>query len=219
MKGKELEENLLYYSDFYDLYAIINKNWILFKDIFKDKKEIEYQLNLLESFRNPNAHNRELLNHQKHLLIGIVGEIKLCIMRYKGDKEKVNTYFPEIEAININGKIIKQPAHNQLKTLLRKGDMIEITIYAVVPPNQKVYYTLWNARNNELNWKEDNKFLIKIDEDECVGEHCLMILMKSNQEFHKINTFPQCDERCLIEFIVAPQNLINIKIHFLQKIK
>lgn len=204
MNGKELEESLLYYSDFYDLHTIINKNWNLFKDVFENKKEIEYQLNLLESFRNPNAHNRDLLNHQKHLLLGICGEIKLCIMKYKGDTDNVNTYFPDIEAININGKIIKQPSNNEIKAPLRRGDVLEITIYTSVPPNQKVYYALWEHGKKEITWKEDNKFLMRIDDSDEIGENSCMIIVKSNQNIHRINSFPESDARCLINYIVLP---------------
>ena len=41
LNGNEIDNRLLYYSDFYDLKTIIDKNWDIFKSIFKDKKEID----------------------------------------------------------------------------------------------------------------------------------------------------------------------------------
>ena len=49
LNGKELESRLLYYSDFYDLREIMDKNWDIFINIFKNKRELEYQLEVLES--------------------------------------------------------------------------------------------------------------------------------------------------------------------------
>ena len=62
LKGQAIENRKIYYSDFYDFKTIINKNWDIFKKCFEEKKIIEHQLSQLESFRNPNAHNRDLLD-------------------------------------------------------------------------------------------------------------------------------------------------------------
>jgi hypothetical protein len=59
---KHSDERLIYYSDFYDLKEIVKKNWeIEFTNIFKSKKEFEILFDLLEQYRNPEAHRRELL--------------------------------------------------------------------------------------------------------------------------------------------------------------
>jgi hypothetical protein len=39
-KGIASESRLIHYSDFYDLKKIITHNWILFKEVFNDKKTI-----------------------------------------------------------------------------------------------------------------------------------------------------------------------------------
>ena len=200
LNGKVLESRLLFYSDFYDLKEIMLKNWDIFGNIFKNKKELEYQLEMLESFRNPNAHNRDLLEHQKYLLVGIVGEIKSNILEYRGSIEKEDTYFLSIDSININGKIYNNSYMAKLKKPLRKGDRLDITFYVSAPPNQNVFYSIYGSEN----WQEEPHFIIEIDEEDSVGDSTLIFNIKSDQEYHRINTKPECDARFVIEYIVLP---------------
>lgn len=188
LNNQSIENRIIYYSDFYDLKTIIVKNWNIFKDCFKDKKIIEHQLSQLESFRNPNAHNRDILDHQKHLLIGYVGEIKNAIMNFRGSIEKKSTYFPEYESLNINGKIYKNSwAH--LEDIFRSGDEIEIYIYVIAPNTQKILYKL--VDDSELSsgkWVEENHFKIVID-DKKIGEVAKTIMFKSDADYHLDNDY------------------------------
>lgn len=188
LNNQSIENRIIYYSDFYDLKTIIVKNWDIFKDCFKERKIIEHQLSQLESFRNPNAHNRDILEHQKHLLIGYIGEIKNAIMNFKGSIEKKSTYFPEYESLNINGKTYKNPWAN-LKGIFRPGDEIEIYVYATAPNTQKILYKLVN--NSELNsgeWEEKNHFKIIID-DKKIGNVKKTIMFKSDADYHLNNDY------------------------------
>lgn len=200
LSGKELESRLLFYSDFYDLKEIMWKNWDIFQNIFKNKQELEYQLKLLESFRNPNAHNRDLLEHQKYLLVGIIGEIKSNILEYRGSKENEDTYFLHVDSVSINGKIYNSSSHVNLEKPLRKGDRLEIVLYVSAPPNQTVLYSLWD--NGE--WQEDSHFIIEIDETDKIGKSSIIFLIKSDQEYHKYNTDPIRDAGFSIDYVVLP---------------
>lgn len=200
LNGKVLESRLLFYSDFYDLKEIMLKNWDVFGSIFKNKKELEYQLEMLESFRNPNAHNRDLLEHQKYLLVGIVGEIKSNILEYRGSIEKEDTYFLKVDSININGKIYNSSHVAELKKPLRKGDRLDITFYVTAPPNQKVFYSIYDSEN----WQEEPHFIIEIDEEDSIGDSTIMFNIKSDQEYHRINNKPECDARFVIKYVVLP---------------
>jgi hypothetical protein len=55
-----IEERLIYYADFYDLKTIIKKNWgdcDELRDAFDNLKKIEFYLEELDKFRNPDAHS------------------------------------------------------------------------------------------------------------------------------------------------------------------
>ena len=181
LKGQVIENRLIYYSDFYDLKTIISHNWDLFKECFDKKSIMEYQLTQLESFRNPNAHNRDLLDYQKHLLIGYSGEIKNGIMKFRGDLDMISTFFPEFESLNINGEVCK---YGHLKTIFRIGDTIEITIYVSSPNTCKLYYALCNSGEPPKdNWVESNHFSILIDGSE-YGNIYKYIYFKSDSDYH-----------------------------------
>ena len=68
-------------------------------------------LSTLEAFRNPDAHRRELLLHQKYLILGICSEIRLLIIRYRSKMETSEDYYPRIESIQdslvIHGLIVQ----------------------------------------------------------------------------------------------------------------
>src|SRR3990172_13440205 len=71
-----VDERLIYYADFYDLQTILRKHWQYFAVALGDLKTIEVWLGELEKTRDPDAHRRELLPHQKDLILGISGEIR-----------------------------------------------------------------------------------------------------------------------------------------------
>lgn len=56
--GAVIEERILWYSDFTDLWKILKKNWGLFKPCFGDAKRLEVYLDRLAALRNPGAHSR-----------------------------------------------------------------------------------------------------------------------------------------------------------------
>lgn len=203
LKGKQLDSRLLYYSDFYDLKTIIINNWTIFKEIFKSKKEIEYQLDTLNTYRNPNAHNRELLSHQKHFLMGISGEIKMNIMEYKGNIENENTYFPSVESVQING--IHYPYTSiELKKVFKKGEKIEITLFCLTPPDQKIFYA-FSKNVDSLDWVETNTFTYQIDNELKYGRNTILVFIKSDKDYHKIsNNNQEYDGVCVIEYLLVP---------------
>ena len=56
-------------------------------------------LSELEKLRDPEARRRELLPHQKHLAIGISGEIRNRLIRYRSKQETSEDYYPRIESV------------------------------------------------------------------------------------------------------------------------
>lgn len=95
-----LETRLLYYADFYDLKSIISKHWDDgFSSALGEKKTVEVLLSEMEKLRDPNAHRRELHSYQKHLILGVSGEIRTRIMKSRGKRDTPDGYFPVIEAV------------------------------------------------------------------------------------------------------------------------
>jgi hypothetical protein len=96
-KAGACDERLIYYADFYDLKTILQKHWRLFSEALGEFKTVEVWLTVLEKLRDPDAHRRELLPHQKDLILGISGELRTRIARYRSSQETAEAYYPRIE--------------------------------------------------------------------------------------------------------------------------
>ncbi len=70
-EGGAVDPRLIYYADFYDIQTLLKKNWQKFAPALGDLKTMEVYLDELEKLRDPGAHGRELLPHQKQLACGI----------------------------------------------------------------------------------------------------------------------------------------------------
>jgi hypothetical protein len=132
-----VDPRLIYYADFYDLRTIIEKNCSLFKDVFGELNRLRVYLHDLERLRDPDAHRRELLPHQKHIVLEVGGELRARIIEYRNQLETLDAYFPRIESVRDNLGNVWTPA-NQMQTLfakqlLRPGDMLEFVVTATDP--------------------------------------------------------------------------------------
>lgn len=52
----------------------------------------------LACYRDPDAHRRELLPHQQNLVLGIAGDIRSRLVRWRSRRERVDDCFPRIES-------------------------------------------------------------------------------------------------------------------------
>ncbi|MFW2513308.1 Swt1 family HEPN domain-containing protein [Demequina sp. SO4-13] len=85
-----------------DLATIISKHWAEFKPILGDKKHIDTYMSRLASFRNPSAHSRPLMAHEKMLLAGIAGEIRNLVTIHRSSQDVTGDYYPVIESVHDN---------------------------------------------------------------------------------------------------------------------
>ena len=183
------EDRLIYYSDFYDLKTIIEKKWNDcedFRSAFNNLKEIRLFLSILDKYRNTDAHRRELLSHQKHLIVGISGEIrnKIIIYRSQMEKEKKDDkYFPKFESIRDNfGNTWTPNSPHTIETNLTlcPGDNLEFIIQAKDPEDKELMYCVQGF----TDWHIDNVIQIKITEDHIARIRYFAILMKSSRDYH-----------------------------------
>jgi hypothetical protein len=75
-----VSQRLLDYSDIVDLRNIIERHWNLFGGVFQSKQRIMHRFDDLQTLRNPEMHGRpDILPYQKHLCLGVCGEIMAAI--------------------------------------------------------------------------------------------------------------------------------------------
>ncbi len=176
-----VDERIIYYADFYDLKTILKKNWSgEFSSALGDWKTMEVWLNELERLRDPDAHRRELLPHQKHLALGISGEIRNRLIRYRSKKETIDDCFPRIESVRDSlGNIWtpQSPAGPVFTNMaIRPGDKIDFVLTARDPEDQPLEYCMEARGIGSTGWKKDGNFSINIT-NKCIGKMFRVELM------------------------------------------
>jgi hypothetical protein len=182
-----VEERLIYYADFYDLKTILKKHWSLeFSKVFGELKTMEVWLTEMEKLRDPDAHRRELLPHQKHLILGISGEIRTRLVKYRSKMETTDDFFPRIESardslgtISTYGQLISHTQHK-----LRPGDIIDFVITASDPLGEELQYGMTVLHNYNIMWQDDNTFTLVIEKEYIGKSFAVHLWIRSPRDYH-----------------------------------
>ena len=156
-----VEERLIYYADFYDLKTILKKHWSgEFASALGDWRRMEVWLTEMEKLRDPDAHRRELLPHQKYLLLGIAGEVRTRLIRYRSKMETAEDYYPRIESARDSvGNIWTYGSSTNLNKLtrLRPDDSLEFVVTASDPLGAELQYALTvTGHHHNPTWQDSN---------------------------------------------------------------
>lgn len=142
--GILFENRILFYSDFYDLQTIIDKNWESFLPVLNDKKRWLVFFQEVEKYRNTIAHGRQLIKSQENLLSGIVMDLKNTITIFHNKNNMKEDFFIEIIRITDNlGNSWSKSIFDRSETpILRVGDEYEINIEANDPKDREIEYSI-----------------------------------------------------------------------------
>lgn len=201
-----VEERLIYYADFYDIKTILKKNWSgEFSAAFGDWRTMEVWLSEMEKLRDPDAHRRELLPHQKHLLLGIAGEVRTRLIRYRNKMETSEDYYPRIESARDSaGNIWIYGASNisKAKTILRPGDILEFIVTASDPLGAELQYALTvTGHHHNPAWQGDNVLSLVILDNHVRKDFGVMLWLRSPRDFHAIGDY---DDSVTFTYEVLP---------------
>ena len=200
-----IEERLIYYADFYDLKTILKKHWAEeFAEPLGDWKTFEVWLDELSRLRDPDAHRRELLLHQKHLALGIAGEIRTRLVRYRSKQETSEDYFPRIESARDNyGNIITNDVKSIFtKMVLRPNDIIEFVITASDPLDDIIEYGIdIMGIGGSISWQKENIFSIRILDSFIRIDFLVNLFIRSSREYHASANY---DDRVSFFYDVLP---------------
>lgn len=143
--GGEVNPRLIYYSNLWDLAKILDKNWSLFADCFGDRGTTRVYLDRLTAFRNPEMHGRDLLPFERHLVLGITGEIRNKVTIYRSERRAEKEFFPRIEyAADSFGNVASR----------EDGSLVANT-NLIVHPGDEVIFELraWDPEGLPWSWK------------------------------------------------------------------
>jgi hypothetical protein len=200
-----VEERLIYYADFYDLKTILKKHWSdKFTLVFGDWKTLEVYLTELERLRDPDAHRRELLPHQKNLVLGISGEIRNRIVRFRSKMETPEDCFPRIESARDSLGNIWVPDSHWLKLIdtkatLRPGDVLDFVITATDPEDFQLEYSVESV--GQTKWQSDPSMQFLITNSHIGRSFYIELSIKSSREYHAKLGY---DDRVTFQYCVLP---------------
>lgn len=207
-EGGVVDERLLYYADFYDLKTILKKHWPYFSDALGECKTFEVLLAELETLRDPEAHRRELLPHQKHLVLGISGEIRTRIIRFRSRMETSEDCFPRIESArdslgNIWVPGVDQHPHSvETKMTLRPGDTVEFVVTARDPGDLPIEYGIELNSDHQRRWQSSSTFAITLTDNHIRQSFFVILFIRSTRDFHASYGF---DDYVKFGYTVLPQ--------------
>ena len=199
-----VEERLLYYADFYDLETILGKHWHRFFEALGKEKRFMVFLREMGRLRDPDAHRRELLPHQKHMLLGIAGDIRTRIVRYRSKRETSEDYYPRIESARDSlGNIYTLGKSVSLNTgyRLRVGDCLEFVIAATDPLGEPLEYRLNVGGTVTIPWQGRHSMQLTIAERHVRKRLAVVLQVRSQREYHAKMHY---DDRVIFNYEVLP---------------
>ncbi len=206
IRGRGIEERTLYYAGFYDLPVILKKQWQLFEPCFGHLKTMEVYLDKLESFRNPDAHRRELFPHEIHLIRGITGEIRNSVTFFRSQKKPENKHFPILEQVvdSLGNTATPQQTFVDTKKTLHPGDRVSFIATAWDPKGEACEFRLWKAPDFKefVGWTRDRVLEWKVTEEDIRNLQRIYISLRSLRKYHASGDE---DDMMAFDYMVLPK--------------
>jgi hypothetical protein len=201
-----VDERLLYYADFYDLKTILKKHWQGdFSEALGAWKRFEVLFDELACYRDPDAHRRELLPHQQNLVLGIAGDIRSRLVRWRSRREKVDDCFPRIESARDSLGNQWTPSSAFIAstgTVLRPGDKIDFVVTARDPEDLPLEYRLKVVGGNASEWQATGLFSLEVEEAHISDAFFIQLRIRSPRSYHARGDY---DDQASFRYIVLPK--------------
>ena len=198
IKGKE---RLIQYAPFTDVMWILKKKWnSVFQNTFGAFDHLMVYLKIIHDYRNPESRRRELLTYQKHLILGVSGEINTRITRARSLHEMGNPGYPRIHSVKDSfGNLWTPGSPKRIKTgmALRTGDNIEFNITASDPEGRELKYRLQNLR-----WQSSHILLLEVTRKMIGKEKVISVSIKNDRNYHAYQS--GYDDRVSFEYDILP---------------
>lgn len=140
--GVSVSQDLLDYTEAYQLEPLILKNWDKTGPVLKDKKRTEVYLNLMLDVRNTIAHARPVVPFERHLLAGIAGQFQNLISRHRSESETADSYYASINTVRDSSGEEGLPSGSTRTASntrrIKVGDVIEFDCSATDPFDREV---------------------------------------------------------------------------------
>ncbi|SFC74443.1 hypothetical protein SAMN04487968_110141 [Nocardioides terrae] len=141
-------ENLLDYSNLYDLILILKTHWEPLAPALGSQRSFIPLLGRLETLRDAIAHGRPLLPFEHALAAGIAGDIRNRVTIFMSTQDQDGQYFARIETARDSfGNQVNGPMQDT-------GSIGGCRTGLTVRPSERVQFDVvgWDAQGRELHW-------------------------------------------------------------------
>jgi hypothetical protein len=195
------DERLLFYAPLEDLQELITANWGGdLQAAFTERERLLTYLNILEEYRSPDLLRRELFVHQKHLVLGVTGELRARISAYRSLMELGKEGFPRIEYVKDsfgNLWVPGKPRRVKTNITVKTGTRIEFIVQASDPEEQPIEYRIYGDR-----WQTGNILFLEAADKHVKKQAQINITIRSSRKFH---AYPLgYDDRVVFEYQIVP---------------
>jgi Swt1-like HEPN len=203
-----VDERLLYYADLYDLKTILKKHWQGdFSDALGDQKRFMVFFDELDRFRNPDAHRRELLPHQQQLVLGIAGDIRSRLVRWRSRRETTDDCFPRIESARDSLGNLWVPSGDTAMHVcatgmtLHPGDQVDFVITARDPEDLPLEYGFFAHGHSVTDWRKSGEFSLIVADEHIGVSFVVELSIRSPRPYH---ARAADDDQVLFAYTVLP---------------
>ncbi len=195
------DERLIFYAPFEDLYELVALNWVGdLQAAFTDLDRLITFMKIVEQYRHPDIQRRELFVYQRHLIMGVTGELRAKIVAYRSLMEVGKEGYPRIEYIKDSlGNIWVPGKPRRVKTnlTLYPGMRIEYIVQATDPEEMPLEFKIHGDR-----WQSGNILFFDVAEKHVKKQTQINITIRSSRKFH---AYPLgYDDRVVFEYQIIP---------------
>lgn len=151
--GISVSQDLLDYTEIYQLKALVNDNWEATKVVLDDKKRTDVYLGIILDVRNTIGHSRPVVPSERLLLAGAAGQIRNQLARYRSSQDGSALHYSSIDsARDMSGR--NGFPHDTFPASVGQdlprvdvGDEIAFEVAGTDPRNRELNWSLYVGSN------------------------------------------------------------------------
>lgn len=210
--GAVTSDDLLEYTETYELTQIVLRNWESFQVVYKDKKRTEMYFGVINDVRNTVAHSRELTVFEKDLLSGIAGHLRAQVSRFRNDLDDSMIYYPLIEKVRDGlgnpGLLASEQGYEKPMARVNVGEELSFVGNAYSADGNPVIWKVQKTNSRHISTEQDEvavgdsvEFSYRFSEAD-VNEHLHFgVVISTPSKYHR---YPGADDVRYFHYQVSP---------------
>lgn len=176
-----------------------------FSEALGEWRRFEVLFDELTRYRDPDAHRRELLPQQQSLVLGIAGDTRSRLVRWRSRRETADDCFPRIESARDSLGNLWIPSSGRIVstgTTLRPGDKIDLVVTARDPEDLPLEYQLTVDYETHSEWQTSGVFSAEVEEAHIRADFFIQLRIRSPRSYH---ARPAYDDEATFNYSVLPK--------------